>query len=59
MLVVGIFVGFQKQAYISPSHLPALVALLMLYGCVMDLQADPGKGVLLRQEMGGGLNSSH
>ncbi|KAF6343916.1 ATP binding cassette subfamily A member 4 [Rhinolophus ferrumequinum] len=31
-LVVGIFVGFQKKAYTSPSNLPALVALLMLYG---------------------------
>nr|XP_034492803.1 retinal-specific phospholipid-transporting ATPase ABCA4 [Marmota flaviventris] len=31
-LVVGIFVGFQKKAYTSPSNLPALIALLMLYG---------------------------
>ncbi|XP_055978796.1 retinal-specific phospholipid-transporting ATPase ABCA4 [Sorex fumeus] len=31
-LVVVIFVGFQKQAYTSPSHLPALVVLLLLYG---------------------------
>nr|KAF6442985.1 ATP binding cassette subfamily A member 4 [Molossus molossus] len=31
-LVVGIFAGFQKKAYTSPSTLPALVALLMLYG---------------------------
>ncbi|XP_037682529.1 retinal-specific phospholipid-transporting ATPase ABCA4 isoform X2 [Choloepus didactylus] len=31
-LVVGIFVGFQKKAYTSPSNLPALVALLMMYG---------------------------
>ncbi|XP_053447493.1 retinal-specific phospholipid-transporting ATPase ABCA4 isoform X1 [Nycticebus coucang] len=31
-LVVGIFVGFQKKAYTSPDNLPALVALLMLYG---------------------------
>ncbi|KAH0500847.1 Retinal-specific ATP-binding cassette transporter [Microtus ochrogaster] len=31
-LVVGIFAGFQKKAYTSPDHLPALVALLMLYG---------------------------
>ncbi|XP_075395947.1 retinal-specific phospholipid-transporting ATPase ABCA4 [Tenrec ecaudatus] len=31
-LVVGIFIGFQKKAYTSPSNLPALVALLMLYG---------------------------
>ncbi|XP_016065318.1 PREDICTED: retinal-specific ATP-binding cassette transporter [Miniopterus natalensis] len=31
-LVVGIFVAFQKKAYTSPNNLPALVALLMLYG---------------------------
>ncbi|XP_035882338.1 retinal-specific phospholipid-transporting ATPase ABCA4 isoform X5 [Phyllostomus discolor] len=31
-LVVGIFIGFQKKAYTSPNNLPALVALLMLYG---------------------------
>ncbi|XP_053776570.1 retinal-specific phospholipid-transporting ATPase ABCA4 isoform X3 [Desmodus rotundus] len=31
-LVVGIFIGFQKKAYTSPHNLPALVALLMLYG---------------------------
>uniref|UniRef100_A0A8C0N4C3 P-type phospholipid transporter n=1 Tax=Canis lupus familiaris TaxID=9615 RepID=A0A8C0N4C3_CANLF len=31
-LVVGIFVGFQKKAYTSPENLPALIALLMLYG---------------------------
>ncbi|KAM4805396.1 LOW QUALITY PROTEIN: retinal-specific phospholipid-transporting ATPase ABCA4-like [Urocitellus parryii] len=30
-LVVGIC-GFQKKAYTSPSNLPALIALLMLYG---------------------------
>uniref|UniRef100_A0A8D2AMA5 ATP binding cassette subfamily A member 4 n=1 Tax=Sciurus vulgaris TaxID=55149 RepID=A0A8D2AMA5_SCIVU len=31
-LVVGIFMGFQKKAYTSPRSLPALIALLMLYG---------------------------
>ncbi|XP_006882541.1 PREDICTED: retinal-specific ATP-binding cassette transporter [Elephantulus edwardii] len=31
-LVVGIFIGFQKKAYTSPRNLPALIALLMLYG---------------------------
>ncbi|TKC43221.1 hypothetical protein EI555_011902 [Monodon monoceros] len=31
-LVVGIFIGFQKKAYTSSDNLPALVALLMLYG---------------------------
>ncbi|XP_005385060.1 PREDICTED: retinal-specific ATP-binding cassette transporter [Chinchilla lanigera] len=31
-LVVGIFIGFQKKAYTSAQNLPALVALLMLYG---------------------------
>lgn len=31
-LVVGIFLGFQKKAYTSADSLPALVALLMLYG---------------------------
>ncbi|KAF0872871.1 ABCA4 protein, partial [Crocuta crocuta] len=31
-LVVGIFIGFQKKAYTSPENLPALVALLMMYG---------------------------
>ena len=34
-LVVGIFIGFQKKAYTSPDNLPALVALLMLYGWVL------------------------
>ncbi|KAB0402577.1 hypothetical protein E2I00_011536 [Balaenoptera physalus] len=31
-LVVGVFIGFQKKAYTSSDNLPALVALLMLYG---------------------------
>lgn len=31
-LVVGIFIGFQKKAYTSADNLPALTALLMLYG---------------------------
>uniref|UniRef100_A0A480QUG3 Retinal-specific ATP-binding cassette transporter-like n=1 Tax=Sus scrofa TaxID=9823 RepID=A0A480QUG3_PIG len=31
-LVVSIFIGFQKKAYTSPDNLPALVALLLLYG---------------------------
>uniref|UniRef100_F6Y251 P-type phospholipid transporter n=2 Tax=Monodelphis domestica TaxID=13616 RepID=F6Y251_MONDO len=31
-LVVGIFIGFQKRAYTSPQNLPALIALLFLYG---------------------------
>uniref|UniRef100_A0A670J9Y3 P-type phospholipid transporter n=1 Tax=Podarcis muralis TaxID=64176 RepID=A0A670J9Y3_PODMU len=31
-LVVGIFIGFKKKAYTSPSNLPALIALLLLYG---------------------------
>ncbi|XP_023576085.1 retinal-specific ATP-binding cassette transporter [Octodon degus] len=31
-LVVGIFIGFQKKAYTSAQNLPALIALLMLYG---------------------------
>uniref|UniRef100_A0A4X2LSZ3 P-type phospholipid transporter n=1 Tax=Vombatus ursinus TaxID=29139 RepID=A0A4X2LSZ3_VOMUR len=31
-IVVGIFIGFQKQAYTSPNNLPALIALLFLYG---------------------------
>nr|XP_054369188.1 retinal-specific phospholipid-transporting ATPase ABCA4 [Mirounga angustirostris] len=31
-LVVGIFIGFQKKAYTSAENLPALAALLMLYG---------------------------
>uniref|UniRef100_A0A8B9JD11 P-type phospholipid transporter n=1 Tax=Astyanax mexicanus TaxID=7994 RepID=A0A8B9JD11_ASTMX len=31
-MVVGIFVGFDKKCYTSPSNLPALVALLSLYG---------------------------
>ena len=34
-LVVGIFLGFQKKAYTSSDNLPALVALLMLYGWVL------------------------
>ncbi|XP_066547830.1 retinal-specific phospholipid-transporting ATPase ABCA4 isoform X2 [Amia ocellicauda] len=31
-MVVGIFIGFDKKAYTSPTNLPALVALLLLYG---------------------------
>ncbi|TRZ04431.1 hypothetical protein DNTS_016086, partial [Danionella cerebrum] len=31
-MVVGIFVGFDKKCYTSPTNLPALVALLFLYG---------------------------
>ncbi|RXN25823.1 retinal-specific ATP-binding cassette transporter [Labeo rohita] len=31
-MVVGIFVGFDKKCYTSPTNLPALVALLSLYG---------------------------
>uniref|UniRef100_A0A4W3I231 ATP-binding cassette, sub-family A (ABC1), member 4a n=1 Tax=Callorhinchus milii TaxID=7868 RepID=A0A4W3I231_CALMI len=31
-LVVIIFIGFNKKAYTSPTNLPALVALLFLYG---------------------------
>ncbi|NXA34061.1 ABCA4 protein, partial [Eudromia elegans] len=31
-MVVGIFIGFDKKAYTSPTNLPVLVALLLLYG---------------------------
>lgn len=31
-MVVGIFVAFDKKCYTSASNLPALVALLLLYG---------------------------
>lgn len=31
-LVVVIFAGFKKKAYTSPTNLPVLVALLLLYG---------------------------
>ncbi|XP_073705778.1 retinal-specific phospholipid-transporting ATPase ABCA4 isoform X1 [Garra rufa] len=31
-MVVGIFVGFDKRCYTSPTNLPALIALLCLYG---------------------------
>uniref|UniRef100_A0A672SH32 P-type phospholipid transporter n=1 Tax=Sinocyclocheilus grahami TaxID=75366 RepID=A0A672SH32_SINGR len=31
-MVVGIFVGFDKKCYTSPTNLPGLVALLCLYG---------------------------
>nr|XP_040027065.1 retinal-specific phospholipid-transporting ATPase ABCA4-like isoform X2 [Gasterosteus aculeatus aculeatus] len=31
-LVVGIFMAFDKKCYTSPSNLPALIALLLLYG---------------------------
>ncbi|KAH0618397.1 hypothetical protein JD844_017546 [Phrynosoma platyrhinos] len=31
-LVVAIFIGFKKKAYTSPTNLPALVTLLLLYG---------------------------
>uniref|UniRef100_A0A7M4FDT2 P-type phospholipid transporter n=1 Tax=Crocodylus porosus TaxID=8502 RepID=A0A7M4FDT2_CROPO len=32
VMVVGIFIGFKKKAYTSPSNLPVLIALLLLYG---------------------------
>ncbi|KAK7158970.1 hypothetical protein R3I94_005341 [Phoxinus phoxinus] len=32
VMVVAIFVGFDKRCYTSPTNLPALVALLCLYG---------------------------
>ncbi|XP_041125605.1 retinal-specific phospholipid-transporting ATPase ABCA4 [Polyodon spathula] len=31
-MVIGIFICFDKKAYTSPTNLPALVALLLLYG---------------------------
>ncbi|NWJ07429.1 ABCA4 protein, partial [Crypturellus undulatus] len=31
-MVVGIFIGFNKKAYTSPTNLPVLIALLLLYG---------------------------
>ncbi|KAM9790018.1 retinal-specific phospholipid-transporting ATPase ABCA4-like [Neosynchiropus ocellatus] len=31
-MVVGIFVAFDKKCYTSPTNLPALIALLLLYG---------------------------
>ncbi|XP_075792680.1 retinal-specific phospholipid-transporting ATPase ABCA4 [Pelodiscus sinensis] len=31
-MIVGIFIGFEKKAYTSPSNLPVLIALLLLYG---------------------------
>ncbi|KAF7669647.1 hypothetical protein LDENG_00162820 [Lucifuga dentata] len=31
-MVVGIFVAFDKKCYTSPSNLPALITLLLLYG---------------------------
>lgn len=31
-MVVVIFAGFNKKAYTSPTNLPVLVALLLLYG---------------------------
>ncbi|XP_077189048.1 retinal-specific phospholipid-transporting ATPase ABCA4 isoform X2 [Paroedura picta] len=31
-LVIAIFIGFEKKAYTSPSNLPALITLLLLYG---------------------------
>ncbi|KAL8178295.1 UNVERIFIED_CONTAM: Retinal-specific ATP-binding cassette transporter [Gekko kuhli] len=31
-LVIAIFIGFDKKAYTSPSNLPALITLLLLYG---------------------------
>nr|XP_055058409.1 retinal-specific phospholipid-transporting ATPase ABCA4 isoform X1 [Misgurnus anguillicaudatus]XP_055058410.1 retinal-specific phospholipid-transporting ATPase ABCA4 isoform X1 [Misgurnus anguillicaudatus]XP_055058411.1 retinal-specific phospholipid-transporting ATPase ABCA4 isoform X1 [Misgurnus anguillicaudatus]XP_055058412.1 retinal-specific phospholipid-transporting ATPase ABCA4 isoform X1 [Misgurnus anguillicaudatus] len=31
-MVVGIFVGFDKKCYTSPTNLPALITLLLLYG---------------------------
>ena len=55
-LVVGIFIGFQKKAYTSPENLPALVALLMLYGWVVwavsscHHKGSQGRGVLFWQK---------
>ncbi|KAI1891442.1 hypothetical protein AGOR_G00143860 [Albula goreensis] len=31
-MVVGIFIGFDKKCYTSPTNLPALISLLLLYG---------------------------
>ncbi|XP_025893681.1 retinal-specific ATP-binding cassette transporter [Nothoprocta perdicaria] len=31
-MVVGIFIAFDKKAYTSPTNLPVLIALLLLYG---------------------------
>ncbi|MEQ2234032.1 Retinal-specific ATP-binding cassette transporter, partial [Ilyodon furcidens] len=31
-MVVGIFIAFDKKCYTSPTNLPALIALLLLYG---------------------------
>ncbi|XP_068612159.1 LOW QUALITY PROTEIN: phospholipid-transporting ATPase ABCA1-like [Brachionichthys hirsutus] len=32
LIVIGIFLCFQKEAYVSPPNLPALILLLILYG---------------------------
>uniref|UniRef100_M3XGV9 ATP binding cassette subfamily A member 4 n=1 Tax=Latimeria chalumnae TaxID=7897 RepID=M3XGV9_LATCH len=32
VMIVGIFIGFKKKAYTSATNLPALIALLLLYG---------------------------
>ncbi|XP_044040431.1 phospholipid-transporting ATPase ABCA1-like isoform X2 [Siniperca chuatsi] len=32
LIVIGIFLGFQQKAYVSPANLPALILLLILYG---------------------------
>jgi len=37
VMVVAIFMGFDKKCYTSPTNLPALVALLFLYGSVSGL----------------------
>lgn len=36
-MVVVIFAGFNKKAYTSPTNLPVLVALLLLYGWVINV----------------------
>lgn len=41
-MVVAIFAGFKKKAYASPTNLPVLIALLLLYGWVLKVIAAGG-----------------
>ncbi|XP_066480655.1 retinal-specific phospholipid-transporting ATPase ABCA4 [Tiliqua scincoides] len=44
-LVVAIFIGFKKKAYTSPSNLPALITLLLLYGWAIIPMMYPASGI--------------
>uniref|UniRef100_UPI00398EA350 retinal-specific phospholipid-transporting ATPase ABCA4 isoform X2 n=1 Tax=Pristiophorus japonicus TaxID=55135 RepID=UPI00398EA350 len=45
VMVVMIFIGFNKKAYISPQNLPAFIALLLLYGWAVTPMMYPASFV--------------